>query len=65
MSATSKSASFNVTVRKDGSGAWSIAMPHAERPDDVFVTFVKDQEEGTWLAEQMRPGFDIVLEAAT
>ncbi|MDR5759637.1 hypothetical protein [Caballeronia sp. LZ035] len=65
MSATTQSASFSVTLRMDGNGAWSIAMPHAERPDDVFITFVKDQEEGTWLAEQMRPGFDIVLDVAT
>jgi hypothetical protein len=56
--------SLSVVVRQDGSGAWSIALPHAERPHDVFVTFVKDEEEGMWLASQMQPEFRIIVETA-
>jgi hypothetical protein len=65
MSAINRTAPYSVIVRMDGNGVWSIALPHAERPGDVFVTYVKDQEEGTWLAEQMQPGFDIVVEVAS
>ncbi|WP_277185644.1 hypothetical protein [Caballeronia sp. BR00000012568055] len=43
-----------VIVREE-SGMWSVALPHAERPGDLFVTFVNDEEEALWLASQFRP----------
>ena len=42
-------------VVREQSGMWSVALPHAERPGDLFVTFVNDEEEALWLASQLRP----------
>ncbi|GJH12683.1 MULTISPECIES: hypothetical protein [Caballeronia] len=50
-----------VVVRKESDGVWSIALPHAERPADHFITFAKDEEEAVWLAARLRQGMEVQL----
>jgi hypothetical protein len=50
-----------VIVRKEEGGAWSVALPHAERQDGVFVTFANDESEALWLASQMRPELEVCV----
>jgi hypothetical protein len=45
----------DVVVRRNAGGIWSVELPHAERADAVFITYVTDKTEALWLAEQMRP----------
>jgi hypothetical protein len=45
----------DVVVRRNAGGSWSVELPHAERADAVFITYVTDESEALWLAEQMRP----------
>jgi hypothetical protein len=49
----------SVVVRREESGAWSVALPHAERQDGVFITYATDESEALWLASQMQPELEV------
>jgi hypothetical protein len=39
----------SIVVRREVSGARSVALPHAERQDGAFITYATDESEAFWL----------------